>query len=138
VARIVGRLFGEVYRPVVDVVLQLPNGRRAPIPAIVDSGADDTTVPADWLAAFGIGWTGLKLAPVPTATGVGGEVEQRVCPASARYDGRLFCRRVLVVRELKMAVVGRSDFFQTFSVDFDLWSENPPFFDVERRTGATG
>jgi hypothetical protein len=30
-------------------------------------------------------------------------------------------------------VVGRSDFFKTFSVNFDAWSEDPPKFDVDRR-----
>lgn len=118
----------------VDIHLQLPNGRKLFVPAIVDSGADDTTIPASILTAHRIGWKTLKPAPVPTTTGVGGSVEQRVCPVSTRYDGRLFCTRVLVVRELKIAVVGRSDFFQTFTVDFTPWNENPPGVDIERRT----
>jgi hypothetical protein len=46
----------------------------------------------------------------------------------------LFCTRVLVVRELKITVVGRSDFFKTFAVDFTPWGENPPSVDIERRT----
>ncbi len=116
-----------------DVHLRLPNGRQLFVPAIVDSGADDTTVPASILAAQKIGWNTLKPAPVPTTTGVGGSVEQRVCAVAARYDGRLFCTRVLVVQELKISVVGRSDFFQTFRVDFTPWNENPPAVDIERR-----
>jgi hypothetical protein len=118
---------------VVDIHLQLPNGRKVFVPAIVDSGADDTTVPAEVLQAYKIGWSSLKPAPIPTVHGVGGEVEQRICPASGRYGGRLFCKRVLVVRELKMSVVGRSDFFQVFSVDFGPWNEDPPAIEIERR-----
>jgi hypothetical protein len=128
-----GRLFGDTYRPVVDIHVQLPNGRKGYVPAIVDSGADDTTLPAALLQAHGIGWNKLKPALVPFTQGVGGTVEQRVCPASGRYGGRLFCKRVLVVRELNMSVVGRSDFFQTFSVDFGPWNEDPPGVDIERR-----
>jgi hypothetical protein len=133
VPRVPGRAFGDVYRPVVDIHLQLPNGRKVFVPAIVDSGADDTTLPAALLQAHSIGWDKLKPAPVPFTQGVGGSVEQRVCPASGRYGGRLFCTRVLVVRELKIAVVGRSDFFQTFSVDFGPWNDDPPGVDIERR-----
>jgi predicted aspartyl protease len=134
VARLPARPFGSIYRPVVDVALQLPNGRRLLVPAIVDSGADDTTIPAAFLEASRIKWSSLASAPIPQTQGVGGVVEQRVCPASARWDGKLFCKQVLVVRELAMAVVGRSDFFTTFDVDFEAWDENPPHFDIERRS----
>lgn len=133
-ALIPGRAFDNIYRPVVDIHVQLPNGRKFFVPAIVDSGADDTTLPSSLLQAYKIGWASLKPAPTPFTQGVGGTVEQRVCPAASRYDGRLFCKRVIVVQELAIAVVGRSDFFHTFTVDFSRWNETPPLMDIERRT----
>ena len=51
-----GRLFpgdvAGVYRPIIDVDVQLGNGRKFGYPAIVDSGADDTTFPATVLEAY--------------------------------------------------------------------------------------
>lgn len=133
-APVTGRAFNDIHRPVVDIHIQLPNGRKFFVPAIVDSGADDTTLPSSLLQAHKVGWAGLKPAPISYTQGVGGTVEQRVCPASARYDGQLFSKRVIVVQELAIAVVGRSDFFQTFTVDFSRWDETPPVMDIERRT----
>jgi predicted aspartyl protease len=134
VTSIPGRLFDPgIYRPVVDILLVLPNGHQRILPAVVDSGADDTTIPAKVLEADKIPWSSLKPAPIPQTQGVGGTVEQRICPAAVKYGGRTFCTKVIVVRELNFPVVGRSDFFKTFTVNFDGWAENPPYFDIERR-----
>ena len=113
--------------------MQLPNGRKFSYPAIVDSGADDTTFPAAVLAAYKMPWSKLTPAPIPKTMGVGGEFEQRITPASVRYDGKLFCKRILVVEKIAMPVVGRSDFFETFTVDFSGWIGTQPYMTIERR-----
>jgi hypothetical protein len=76
--------------------------------------------------------------PSLTLTGLPGagvqDARERVCPAPVRHGGKLSCIRVLVVRELSMAVVGRNDFIKTFKVDFEPWNEDPPEVEIERRS----
>jgi hypothetical protein len=127
------RVAGRFY-PLIDVTLRLPGGGSVPLLAELDSGADITTVPAEYLADTGIDYDSLQPVPAPAMT-AGGAVEMRVCPCQIWYEKWKVCDWFLVIAPGKMpdpmALLGRDDFFKRFTVYFD-WSQSPPIFDIRR------
>ena len=124
---------GRFY-PVLSVTLRLPGGSPHPMLAIVDSGADRTSVPAEFLTGTPIDHATLPIIP-GTNAGAGGIFEARLCDCEIWYEKWKVCDRFVVIEPGKMpmpiVLLGRDDFFRRFTVSFD-WSKSPPVFDVKR------
>jgi hypothetical protein len=114
----------DVYRPIIRISISVPGKRTFEADAIVDSGADFTTLRSDDLEAVGVLFESLPLHG--TAHGVAGVVEDRSCEGLVQYKKWTVCQRFSVVRNIPMAVVGREDFFKRFVVNFQGWGDDPP------------
>lgn len=66
-----------MLRPCLDVTLRGPSGEQieAPVPALLDSGADRTTFPVEFAEALGIHLSQCRKEPFDSA---GGEAEEFV------------------------------------------------------------
>jgi hypothetical protein len=104
----------------------------------VDSGADVTTVPAEFLAGTPIDPT--TLPPGGHSTGIGGkQVPMVISDAEIWWDKWKVCDRFFVLPTGAMGAIpfvllGREDFFMRFNVSFE-WSHKPtPRFFVKKVT----
>jgi hypothetical protein len=106
------------------------NGVVTNVPAVVDSGADTTIFPAEALKPYGVDYQ--ALAQGSQSIGAGGGFESRPCSGKVRYGQWSICENFLVCEpnKLKIALVGRQDFFDKFTVRF-MWFESPPAFSLE-------
>lgn len=105
-------------------------GKTIPVLALVDSGADYTTIPV----ALGEALTGLTLDqigdPAGDITGMGDPTPARILHGvDVAYMGRTFAQTIIVGRAPRM-VVGVNDFMKAFDVRF-YWSRNEPEFWIE-------
>ena len=120
----------DIYRPIVIVRIEAGTGAIEG-PALVDSGADGTLVPADILVPLGIDFSKLKKGV--GGIGVGGGLETRLCKGRILYGKTVICEPTFTVAEpgkLKSVLLGRSDFFTKFVTRFQ-WHKIPPAFDVD-------
>ena len=117
-----------IYAPLVDLEDRV-GPLRAPVVALVDSGADLTQVPANLLTSLGIDYAALPV--VGSGMGAGSSFEIRRCEAELWFERWKICDRFLVspAGNSPFAMTGRYDFFQRFTVFFD-WSRRPPIFDL--------
>ncbi len=134
--RVAGRYVGrdgilgiDLFRPFVLVGVELPGQSLFHIDALIDSGADRTTIPHSILRQFGIAFGALQ--PHVAAETAGGLVDQRLCPGVLTWRGHAFGTHFAPLRELKTAVIGREDFVRAFSVNFDGWNRDPPSLAIE-------
>jgi predicted aspartyl protease len=111
------------------VTVTLPGIPPFDLDALVDSGADITTIPFSVLEGYNIAWDDLR--PHTNTGTAGGTVEQRLFDGSVAYRTREFCDHFAVLRELGMPVVGQTDFYKEFSVKFDGWGNHPPTFTID-------
>ena len=132
--RVYGRAEDSRFRPVVEVELTYA-GKTIPVLALVDSGADYTTIPV----ALGRTITGLTFArigrPGGNITGMGKPTPYRILDGvEVSYMGKVFAREIIVGRAPRM-VLGINDFMKTFDVRF-YWSLKLPEFWVEHTKGT--
>jgi hypothetical protein len=117
------------HRPLVEVTVQFNGFPSQQVVALLDSGADWTTIPTDLAVAM----TGLPFEQIGQEAGfvrgIGGDIPVRRVEGRGLYLGRPFTS-MLQVCATPRAVLGRQDFMRTFNVRF-YWSHNPPEFDVE-------
>lgn len=105
--------------------------------AVVDSGADTTSVPAEFLEGTPIDVASLPI--VGEGSGAGGKFPYRLCQTEIWWEKWKVCDRFLVLDagqmgDLPVVLLGREDFFKRFDVSFD-WSRTPvPRFWVKRLT----
>jgi hypothetical protein len=120
----------DIYRPVIFITIEI-GGQGIGGPAIVDSGADNTLVPAEALLPFGIQFD--KLAIGAGGQGAGGDLEARPCQGTIRW-GRVELMRSFMVAEpgkgFGAVLLGRADFFKLYVPRFH-WYLNPPTFDLD-------
>ena len=121
-----------IYRPMIDVFIELPTvGKRSPpILAVIDSGADQTIVPFDYLKAAGVEWD--KLSDPKQGTGAGGGFETRMIRGTITWKNYFICDQFQVAQPgMKTPLLlGREDFFKKFVVRFN-WHQTPPTFNVD-------
>jgi hypothetical protein len=125
----VGPNGAEIFRPIIVVTIQIGNG-TARGPAIVDSGADDTIIPAEAVIPLGVDFSKLPLAP--GASGAGGGFEVRMCDGIMRWEKVELLTRLKIAEPGKIDTVllGRADFFQLYVPRFH-WHKIPPCFDLD-------
>jgi len=132
VPKIAGELDPDgVFRPYIRIEVSIPNFGMVRTRAMVDSGADHATLSISLLEPLGLTFQGL--IEDGTTRGAGGEVEQRECIGEIRWKSKLFAKRFKVIEKLPIPVVGRSDFFAKYTVDFAGWMGDQPFMMIERR-----
>jgi hypothetical protein len=125
----------EVWSPLLVVTMEVAGSRIQGL-AIVDSGADQTMVPAEAIEALGLSYG--KLPAGSAAGGAGGPFESRPLHLSIswktwEYSGEI---RVAQPKRLPVILLGRSDFFQDFVVRF-TWHKAPPEFNLDPVAKAT-
>jgi hypothetical protein len=136
VARVEGTPEDNQRRPIVEVILRYA-GRSTPIRALVDSGADYTTIPE----SLGMALTGLPADQVGQPRGM---VAGMGAPTAVRqldgvevvYMGRVFAQSILVGQTPRV-IVGRNDFMAVFDVRF-YWGHHPPEFSIEPTQPSKG
>lgn len=118
------------YAPLLTVLLEVDNLTQQMM-AMVDSGADRTIIPAEVLDAHPtVSFS--DLSPLPTGgVGAGGGFEIRECPGKITWRQWEICDGFQVAEpgKLKMALLGREDFFKRFIVRF-VWDKNPPVLEI--------
>lgn len=127
--RVAGTPEGNQHRPVIEVTLRYA-GRSIPVRALVDSGADFTTIPQQ----LGELLTGLAFDQIGVASG---NIEGMGAPTPSRrldgvegaYMGRVFATSIFVGQAPRV-VLGRNDFMRTFDLRF-FWGHNPPELWIE-------
>lgn len=114
-----------------DAEFRFPGETRTYL-ALVDSGADITMIPAEFLPTS-IPYKSLKHPSI--GKGVGGEFEFRICQAEVWFDRWKFADWFAVIEPGKtpelQALLGRLDFMRRFAVTFD-WESDPGIFEVRR------
>lgn len=121
-----------LYYPIIKIDVSVAGAGSFSTDALVDSGADYTTIPASLIdSVLNIPWS--SLAADGVAFGVGGQFGQRKLRGEVRWKSRVVCREFKVVETLTVAVVGREDFFSRFTVDFNPWTGVPPSMLIARR-----
>lgn len=123
----------DVYAPIVVITAEMavPTGRCvATVKAMIDSGADSTVIPFDFLAGCRLDWS--ALASAGAGTGAGGLFDLRWLDARVKYREWIVTERVKVAEpgKLPMALLGRTDFLAKFNVRF-RWDLDPPVVDVD-------
>lgn len=119
----------EIFRPIIFVTIEI-GGRAVRGPALVDSGADNTLVPAEAVAPLGV-----VFAQLPAGiggSGPSGLLDARPCIGVMRWDKVLLMSKFTVAEPSKLDTVllGRSDFFTMYIPRFH-WHKNPPVFDLD-------
>lgn len=119
-----------VFAPMLMFDIEI-NGARATLPGILDSGADRTIVPLEYVEPAGVVFANLP-PPTGISIGAGGKFEARVCRGKIAFRGIPVCDEFLVASGgcLPMALLGRSDFMVKFSVRFN-WHRKPPTVDID-------
>lgn len=112
------------------VSLEVAPGRGLRVPALVDSGADSTIFPGEYLATLGTEFD--RLPSGPESIGAGGAFEVRRCGGVVKFREWLVCEEFNVAEpgKLSLALLGRDDFFARFVVRFN-WHEEPPVLFVD-------
>jgi hypothetical protein len=124
----------EVWSPIVVVRMSLPSasasGPAVSGPAIVDSGADVTMIPAEAVAAIGIDWK--KLPAGTHGGGAGGQFESRPLQLTVSWQSWKTTEEIRIAEPGRLPVVllGRCDFFRDFVVRFH-WHKAPPEFHLD-------
>jgi hypothetical protein len=135
VPRVVGQKVGtdaaglDRYAPVVLITIEV-GGCIATRPAVIDSGADSTIVPFEFLQACGLDWNAIGVgSPSQSA---GGTFESKVLKARVKYREWVVSEEIKVAEpgRLPVALLGRDDFFAKFIVKF-RWDKTPPIVDVD-------
>ncbi len=119
-----------VYVPMILVTFEY-GGQEVRVRAIIDSGADDTIVPASVVAPIGIDF--MSLPKLPDAGGAGGSFEVRICKTGTIKWGSTHLMTGFKVAEpgkLDSTLLGRADFFCLFVPSFH-WHVTPPYFDLD-------
>jgi hypothetical protein len=107
--------------------------RGVRVPALIDSGADNTLVPAAFVALLGVDFQ--DLPPGPGGSGAGGTLDARLCQGTIRWEQE----KVLLMTQFMVAepnkgpasvLLGRADFFKLYVPRFH-WHKNPPVFDLD-------
>jgi hypothetical protein len=129
VGRVEGRPEDNQFRPVIEVRIRFA-GQTLPVLALVDSGADITTIPV----ALGESLTGLDFDQIGQnggqITGMGAPTaSRRLDGVAVEYMGRVFATTI-IVGQTPRVVVGRNDFMGAFDTRF-YWGHHPPEFWVE-------
>jgi len=121
-----------VYRPVIIVTIEI-GGMAARGPAMIDSGADDTLVPAEAIIPLGVDYASLPIAP--GGSGAGGGFEIRHSTGLMKWDKVELMRGFKVAEPGKIDTVllGRADFFKLYIPRFH-WYKDPPVFDLDPAT----
>ena len=120
-----------LYRPMIPVTVEI-SGRTHEFPAMVDSGADRTIVPGEFLPLLGLTFENLPHSETaPTrGTGEAGPGFTRLCIGTIKWGN------VVLVRSFQVAppstrppavCLGREDFFKNYVVRFN-WAKDPPEF----------
>jgi hypothetical protein len=122
----------EIYRPIIVVSIEI-GGLLIRVPAIVDSGADNTLVPEPFVAPLGVAFARLPVGP--RGVGPGGGLDARPCQGTMRWEKEksLLMTRFLVAEPGKgpeSVLLGRADFFRLYTPRFH-WHKNPPVFDLD-------
>jgi hypothetical protein len=129
-----GKIIG--YTPRVGVALSLNGEEPIKRAAIFDSGADDTTIPAE--VARDLGQPFSKLPFRHKATGAGSSFDCHCLQGlTIGYHDWAVIGDVLVAEPgtLDIILLGRADFFSHFSVQF-CWYADPPEYYVLPADGA--
>ena len=117
-----------LFRPVLTITVAI-GAAVLDGPAIVDSGADRTIIPAEIVELAGIVFTDLPLTS-EQGIGAGGGFETRTCKGKVKWRSWLICSEFLVADHLPFALLGREDFFKRFNVRFG-WHRDPPTVDID-------
>jgi hypothetical protein len=122
----------EIFRPIIIVAIEI-GGLVIRVPALVDSGADNTLVPESFVAPLGVDFS--KLAPGPGGLGPGGGLDTRMCHGLIRWEKEkvVLMTGFLVAEPGKgpdTVLLGRADFFRLYVPRFH-WHKNPPVFDLD-------
>jgi hypothetical protein len=136
--RVIGQKTGtdrkghDVYTPIVIVTIGV-GPCIATRPAIIDSGADTTIVPIEFLVDCGVDYD--KLPPPPPGSkskGAGGAFESRELAARVKWREWIVTDVILVAgpKSLPAILLGRADFFGRFNIRF-RWDAIPPYVDVD-------
>jgi hypothetical protein len=122
----------EIFRPIIIVAIEI-GGRGIRVPALVDSGADNTLVPESFVAPLGVDFS--KLAAGPGGLGPGGGLATRMCHGLIRWEKE----KIVLMTDFLVAepgkgpdtiLLGRADFFRLYVPRFH-WHKNPPVFDLD-------
>lgn len=120
----------DIYRPIIIVTIEI-GGLAVQGPALVDSGADNTLVPFDAVAALGVDFA--KLPDGYDGSGAGGVLKTKPCKGIIRWG------KVELMTEFTLAepgkgpdqvLLGRADFFKIYVPRFH-WHKVPPVFDLD-------
>jgi hypothetical protein len=122
----------EIFRPIIIVAIEI-GGRGIRVPALVDSGADNTLVPESFVAPLGVDFR--KLAAGPGGLGPAGGLDTRMCHGLIRWEKE----KIVLMTDFLVAepgkgpdtiLLGRADFFRLYVPRFH-WHKNPPVFDLD-------
>ena len=120
-----------IYHPVLEITLRGCPAGNVMRYMLVDSGADTSCMPEEFLAGTGIDYSTLPV--LPPSTGVGGTAEARYCAVELWFERWKFADGFTVLKAgsmpQPMCLLGRQDFMKRFQVSFD-WRRDPPTFDV--------
>ena len=119
----------EVWSPILIVTMAI-GATAIQCPAIVDSGADVTVIPAEAVAAIGIDYRTLPVGNV--SSGAGGGFETRPLQLALSWQSWKLTGEMRIAEPTRLPVVllGRCDFFQEFVVRFH-WHKGPPEFHLD-------
>lgn len=122
----------EIFRPIIIVAIEI-GGRSIRVPALVDSGADNTLVPEEFVAPLGVDFR--RLAAGPGGVGPGGDLDTRLCQGVMRWEKEkaVLMTSFMVAEPGKgpeTVLLGRADFFRLYVPRFH-WHKNPPVFDLD-------
>jgi hypothetical protein len=132
--RIPGTPFPGGHRPIIPVTIEA-NGRTLPFDALIDSGADRTVVPGEFMAQFGISFASLGFSDPNPSSGVGaaGGGHTRYCDGTIRWGTTILASSFQVAppsTRPPAVCLGRNDFFRNYVVRFS-WHKDPPVFDLD-------
>ena len=96
--------------------------------AILDSGADETSIPASLLPVLGI--TRAKLRPQGQMMGATGSAPYFRADVQVWWKRWKICDEIGVIETDASVLIGRDDFFTRFIVKFN-WSKLPPIMDID-------
>lgn len=120
------------WAPLLRVDLEISGALMKDVLALLDSGADKTLIPGDYLEGHpdGVLFDSLTLSENP-GHGAGGDFDIRVCPGNVTWREEEICNPLEMAApgNLPFPLLGR-DFFQKCVVRFN-WNRNPPVVSVD-------
>jgi len=122
----------DVFRPIIIVAIEI-GAQWIRVPALVDSGADNTLVPSAFVAPLGVDFATLPAGP--GGLGPGGGLDVRPCTGVIRWEREkvVLMTSFLVAEPDKgpdTVLLGRADFFRRYVPRFH-WDRDPPVFDLD-------